>query len=1044
MKTLTGNAQTEIAKLYGTEPITIIGINWQGTELFYADKDIENIKGKILEFGAIDSILTVKNSPSSAVSVRLSDIDGQIKDIIDNANIQKVPCIIYQGYENLDVVDKFIICKGEVSTPFTWSEGDRTVAFEIVTEIEGREYGFSPEEAQFDFVSDKLIGDAWPLCFGDVVHVPATKVRQTAEGQLQDYMCILDPNLIYQLNSLKRALNDEQMIQAYYMNVINSLNNITPDPGLLIILYTYVIKAIKSQKALDENIDNAIEVQKRLISNPPSIKAQKAAKDELFRLENIKANMAFQAELIARAEQEIEFLNTLISELQEELRQHRFNGIPYNRGVTTRGIELQITEFINQKAEVFNAVQNKLNDLGLPFGSSLAVLHLIKEWLEERIKFARWAYDHKMHARKEILRSIDFQRAIYASYTQIQIEICKQQNSIKDSVTILYGSSFSSGTITVSINGVNWKGSFTGNIFTFTNPGYPTAQLSSIDLTQWIAPGNECGYIDEMNGMDVFYLDDATINLKGLYVWAESVNGNRHFLKILEQDGAKCTFELKPISYLGGQQTGNNLVRSTTASLPQYSTPFGPIGFVIGDIVNPNDFNNGPIQNLDPVIISLLGGAPLTQAEWDNLATLEALYWAPMTMIVPFPTPRDIYTITGPDIDTIIEASSVVLPHWFTVDYPVPHEELPDSLFWEAEPGAVVRSADDTSEIYVANILPSTIKSVYGYRKWKEDFVLTPIPTSYYTKNEAEVLNADLTVTSLKFKRPLDQIAGEKWKDAVYVTLTSSVSSSISYILGHLIDTYTNYTVDVASFADIHIKIGTKYPANFALLTRGDIYKLLSDVAFQARCVLYLKNNVFYIKLISEEPSSSKTITESDVELESLRLTISSTDDLITKMNVTWRENYLPDSEKKLILRHNISTYGLYQQNFDFFIYTNCELVEKMATFWLIRLSNTWKHISFNTFLTNIELDALDSILLDFNTSYFASTDVKAFIESIHHDSGSQTLEIDAQLPVRAGEMEEYPFYWASDASSDEEFPTENDDGGGPYGDIEIQEVEGE
>ncbi len=42
-----------------------------------------------------------------------------------------------------------LIFRGKISSPVVWSEGDRTVSFNIISQIEDAEIGFSPEEGQF-------------------------------------------------------------------------------------------------------------------------------------------------------------------------------------------------------------------------------------------------------------------------------------------------------------------------------------------------------------------------------------------------------------------------------------------------------------------------------------------------------------------------------------------------------------------------------------------------------------------------------------------------------------------------------------------------------------------------------------------------------------------------------------------------------------------------------------------------------------------------------------------------------------------------------
>jgi hypothetical protein len=67
MKTLNVASLAEIAKTHGTEPINIVEIKWSGSSLWYADKDVEGIPGKILELGSIDSVISKNGKPSQTV-----------------------------------------------------------------------------------------------------------------------------------------------------------------------------------------------------------------------------------------------------------------------------------------------------------------------------------------------------------------------------------------------------------------------------------------------------------------------------------------------------------------------------------------------------------------------------------------------------------------------------------------------------------------------------------------------------------------------------------------------------------------------------------------------------------------------------------------------------------------------------------------------------------------------------------------------------------------------------------------------------------------
>ena len=111
---------------------------------------------------------------------------------------------------------------------------------------------------------------------------------------------------------------------------------------------------------------------------------------------------------------------------------------------------------------------------------------------------------------------------------------------------------------------------------------------------------------------------------------------------------------------------------------------------------------------------------------------------------------------------------------------------------------------------------------------------------------------------------------------------------------------------------------------------------------------------MFYLKYLPEEPTPAATITVSDIDAEKgIEVELTSTEDIVTKMMVKWRQSWanLSDrakdtNEKTIILRHNIDKYGTQEQDYDFYIYNQPDIVYKCATFWLIRKSNTWKRSS--------------------------------------------------------------------------------------------------
>ena len=196
--------------------------------------------------------------------------------------------------------------------------------------------------------------------------------------------------------------------------------------------------------------------------------------------------------------------------------------------------------------------------------------------------------------------------------------------------------------------------------------------------------------------------------------------------------------------------------------------------------------------------------------------------------------------------------------------------------------------------------------------------------------------------------------------------------------------------------------------------------RCLQEIAFQARCAIWISNGVFYLKYLPEEPTPADTITVSDIDAEKgIEVELTSTEDIVTKMKVKWRLSWadLSDrpkdkAEKTIILRHNVAKYGTQEQEYDFYIYNQPDIVYKCATFWLIRKSNTWKRIKFKTFLNKLNLETFDAVTLDFDQPYVANGPVLAIVEKANYNSADNCVDFECLVPVAGGTMEKYHFFW--------------------------------
>lgn len=358
-------------------------------------------------------------------------------------------------------------------------------------------------------------------------------------------------------------------------------------------------------------------------------------------------------------------------------------------------------------------------------------------------------------------------------------------------------------------------------------------------------------------------------------------------------------------------------------------------------------------------------------------------------------------------------------------------------FFWA--PGGSTVTIENLREIvYVANILPSTVHSVKAKRFLNGNEWLLSVPTEFYEVRQTDYIGYQ--VVEIVFQRPLSaesKDTGGGWTDEIYVTLTSSVGPNPVDILEWFITTYTNFAIDSTSFTDVKTKIDN-YPMHFPLLRRPNLLNILQELARKARCALWQRDDTFFIKYLSEEPTPVAMIEYDDIVKDNpddngralFKMELTKTEDIVTKHTAKWRKDYSPfvETDNTLILRHNVNKYGTHAAEEDYFPYVHLDLVRKSATFWLIRTANTWKRLRLSTSLAYTLLEPFDAVTLrladlarDANGD---PIDVIGIVERAVLDSDGKVINLDIWTPVRAGELTPYDFAFPAQISENALFPT--------------------
>jgi hypothetical protein len=275
----------------------------------------------------------------------------------------------------------------------------------------------------------------------------------------------------------------------------------------------------------------------------------------------------------------------------------------------------------------------------------------------------------------------------------------------------------------------------------------------------------------------------------------------------------------------------------------------------------------------------------------------------------------------------------------------------------------------------------------------------------------------------LYFPQPLSAL-GQDWEDEIWATCVSSIGPNPVDVMKWFIKNYTIFDIDSTSFDAIRPQLDP-FPFNFALLDRPNVIQLLQRLAYLCRCVIYLKNDTFYLKNLAYEDTPVDTITKDDILYETLTVEGTATEDLTTKYTATWKADYLNRQSLKFIIRYNTERYGLHAKTEDYFTYNTQGLVARVATFWTIREANSFKLVKFKTPIHKLNIETLDTVTIDLPE--VANGPVNGIVESAAFNSNDFTIDFSVWVPVRLGEMVKYDFAYPGNLTTQQVWPTEND-----------------
>lgn len=339
-----------------------------------------------------------------------------------------------------------------------------------------------------------------------------------------------------------------------------------------------------------------------------------------------------------------------------------------------------------------------------------------------------------------------------------------------------------------------------------------------------------------------------------------------------------------------------------------------------------------------------------------------------------------------------------------------------------ADAGASVKIHSAEPHRYIVSITPGTVIKVAAFTTLETgERILLDVPPNMYRVYRQSF--GTVTATIVETYDALSKSPAPAWEDTIYVTFASSIGPNPVSIMQYLINRYSSFGVDGTSFNRVRALTGA-YDMNFCMPGRKNIFTALKELAFQARCAIFLRNGKFYLVYLPEEPPNVHTFTEDNVDTNSVEVGFTETEDLITSFTGTWRAHGAQDEDCKVILRYNIKKYGTHKFDFDYYAYNYIGGVIKSMTYWIMRRGNTWKTLKFNASLDSLNCEVFDGATLDFTSDFVSNGAVLGVVESADYEAGSNTVAFSVWTGVRAGEMTKYDFAYPRGISQSAVFPT--------------------
>lgn len=302
---------------------------------------------------------------------------------------------------------------------------------------------------------------------------------------------------------------------------------------------------------------------------------------------------------------------------------------------------------------------------------------------------------------------------------------------------------------------------------------------------------------------------------------------------------------------------------------------------------------------------------------------------------------------------------------------------------------------------YLVSLTPGVVESVAAYKQnangtWRLTDLSTAAETDIYTVHDVTYGG----YSGVEIRVPRAFSSDSSWGDDLYVCFSSDTGPNGVDVIRWFIETYTDITIDDTSFNYVKDRVN-QIPVNFTFQEKTDVLSLVSTIAEQMKCAIYFSGNLLKIVHLPLEPTSVVSLGTSEILKGSIKVGLSDSNNLYTKIVGNWVETDGPrvqddELDFQVIRKNNNDKYGLRTQEIDYFAFNQKDVVEDSVDFWINRRSKIWKIVTFQLPFSFIYLEPFDCVFLEFMSA-------KGIITSIVPNFESKVIDIECWTNVPSG-----------------------------------------